>query len=105
MLAVSQGRLIALTTPTPLIARLDRIEETLRTLAGREPLKEWYTTAEAAKLLGRAEYTVREWCCKRQVAAEKASNGRGWLIGPDALTHVQNRGPDPEYAAERFADR
>ena len=42
--------------------RLDRIEELLRLLVEEKTVKEWYTTAEAAKILGKAEWTFREYC-------------------------------------------
>jgi len=40
-------------------------------------VKEWYTTAEAAQLLGKAEFNVREWCRLKRVRAEKKKCGRG----------------------------
>ena len=41
--------------------RLDRIEELLLTLVSQKQRKEYYSTAEVAEILDRAEFTVREW--------------------------------------------
>ena len=42
--------------------RFGRLESMLADLVRTRTAKEWYGTAEVASLLGRAEYTVREWC-------------------------------------------
>ena len=42
--------------------RLDQIVELLAVLVERQQVKkEWYTTQELAVMLGKAEFTVREW--------------------------------------------
>ena len=90
-------------TPTPeeLVDRLDRIETLLASLVEQRTVKEWYSTAEVSRLLGRAEFTVREWCRLGRVHAQKKKSGRGvaseWIISHDELTRVRNEGllPDP----------
>ncbi len=83
------------------IARLDKIETLLATLVGQRAIKEWYTTAEVAEALDRAEFTVREWCRLGRVRAEKKKCGRGpsseWIVSHTELTRVRNEGllPDP----------
>ena len=76
--------------------RLDRIETLLMTLVEQRAVKEWYSTAEAAASLGRAEFTVREWCRLGRVRAEKKRCGRGqsgeWIISHEELTRVRNEG-------------
>ena len=57
--------------------RLERIEEFLRLLVKQKTVKAYYTTAEVAEILGRAEWTVREWCRTGRVNAEKRPCGRG----------------------------
>jgi hypothetical protein len=42
------------------LERLDRIETTLTALVERQTVRGWYSTEEAAKVLGKSEYTVRE---------------------------------------------
>jgi hypothetical protein len=83
-----------------LTARLDRIEQTLVLLVEQRTIKEWYTTAEMAKLLGKAEFTVREWCRLGRVRAQKKKCGRGvaseWIISHEELTRVRNEGLLPE---------
>ncbi len=78
-----------------LLEKLERIETALAELLRQKAVKEWYSTAEVAVLVGKAEYTVREWCRQGRVAAEKAPNGRGWLISHAELTRVRNYGPLP----------
>jgi len=40
------------------VERLDRIETLLRDLVTERTVKDWYTVAEAAEILGKAEFTV-----------------------------------------------
>ena len=83
-----------------LAARLDRIEQTLNLIVQQRAIKEWYSTAEVAKLLGKAEFTVREWCRLGRVKAEKKKSGRGvageWIISHEELTRLRNHGLLPE---------
>ena len=57
--------------------RLDRIEDILRRLAQERVAQKSYSTADVAKLLGKAEFTVREWCRHRRIHADKRPCGRG----------------------------
>lgn len=79
-----------------LAERLARIEGVLNTLVLREASKDWYTTSEVATILGKAEFTVREWCRLGRVYAEKARCGRGqsqeWRISHAELVRIQNEG-------------
>lgn len=83
------------------LTRLDKIEALLASLVEQRAAKEWYSTAEAAAILRRAEFTVREWCRLGRVRAEKKKAGRGpaseWMISHAELTRVRNEGllPDP----------
>jgi hypothetical protein len=76
--------------------RLDRIEEALAALLQRQAVKDWYTTEEAARALGRAEFTVREWCRLGRVRAQKRGSGRGkyqsWVLAHDELLRIQKEG-------------
>ena len=80
--------------------RLDRIERTLQQLVTQKTIKEWYSTAEVAEILGKAEFTVREWCRLGRIWASKRNCGRGnskeWMIGHEELTRVQNEGLLPQ---------
>jgi hypothetical protein len=79
-----------------LLQRLDRIEATLAALVERQVVKEWYSTEEVAKLLGKAEFTVREWCRLGRVRAEKKGSGRGkyqsWVVSHEELQRPQREG-------------
>lgn len=76
--------------------RLDRIERLLAALVGRETAKDWYSTAEVGKILGKSEYTVREWCRLGRVRASKRACGHGtskeWIISREELTRLRNEG-------------
>lgn len=79
-----------------LLARLDRIEESLRLLLKERVVQRWYSTSDAAKRLGKAEFTVREWCRNARVRAEKRPCGRGnskeWMISHEELERIQSEG-------------
>ena len=79
-----------------LLDRLGHIEDTLDQLLQRNTIKDYYSTAEVAKVLGKAEFTVREWCRLCRVYAEKRQTGRGrakeWMISHEELTRIQNEG-------------
>ncbi len=83
------------------LARLQKIETLLAALVEQRAVKEWYSTAEVASILRRAEFTVREWCRLGRVRAEKKQCGRGpaseWIVSHQELTRVRNEGllPDP----------
>ena len=79
-----------------LAERLERIEAALFSLIEQRTAKEWYTTAEVAEIVGKSDYTVREYCRKGQIKAEKAANGRGWLVSHAELDRLRNYGPLPE---------
>lgn len=44
--------------------RFDRLEDLVARMIQEQQRtsKEWYTTAEFAQIVGKAEFTVREWC-------------------------------------------
>jgi hypothetical protein len=79
-----------------LLDRLERIEGTLDQLLQRSTMKDYYTTAEVARILDKAEFTVREWCRLCRVYAEKRFCGRGrakeWIISHQELTRIRNEG-------------
>ncbi len=76
--------------------RLDRIEQLLMTLVSQKQTKEYYSTAEVAEILDRAEFTVREWCRLGRIWAEKRASGRGrskeWMISNEELQRIRNEG-------------
>jgi hypothetical protein len=79
-----------------LLERLDKIESTLAMLANQQAVKDWYSTDEFAKLVGKAEFTVREWCRRGRVRAEKRLSGRGgfpaWVISHEEFLRYQREG-------------
>jgi hypothetical protein len=94
------GRLLELTEGFK--EQLDRIEAQLAELIRQRMVKDYYSTAEAAALLGKAEFTVREWCRLGRVRADKRQCGRGrskeWMIPRAELQRIRTEGllPLPE---------
>jgi predicted site-specific integrase-resolvase len=76
--------------------RLDRIEGLLAQLVERQQTTDWYTTEELARLVGKAEFTVREWCRLGRIRAVKRQSGRGaypaWVISHEELLRYQKEG-------------
>ena len=57
-------------------------------------MRDWYTTQEFALAVGKAEFTVREWCRLHRINAEKRSSGRvctfpAWVISHQELLRYQ----------------
>jgi hypothetical protein len=79
-----------------MLRSLKKIEATLDQLVQQRTVKEWYTTAEVAQILGKADFTVREWCRLGRIHAEKKSSGRGkypgWVISHTELLRLQREG-------------
>ncbi len=84
--------------------RLARIEAALALLVEQRTLKEWYTTPEVAKLLGKSDYTVREWCRLGRIRAKKKEHGRSkageWMVSHEEFERLKNEGllPLPKLA-------
>lgn len=74
-------------------ARVVNIEQVV---TERQRVREHYSTAEVAEILGKAEFTVREWCRLGRVRAEKKYSGRGkhpaWVISDAELKRIQKEG-------------
>lgn len=81
---------------TVVIDRLDRIEATLKALVEQKAVKAWYSVEEAAAVLGKASYTVREWCRLGRVRAKKKTHARGphpeWIIDHEELERIRSEG-------------
>lgn len=86
-----------------LLNRLEKIESALDLLVRERKVKELYTVAEVAARLGKAEFTVRQWCRLGRVRAGKRECGRGptqeWVISHEELTRLENEGllPLPKF--------
>lgn len=76
--------------------RLEKIETMLGVLIERQQLREWYSVAEFARIVGRAEFTCREWCRTSRIRAEKKHSGRGahtsWVVSHEELQRYQREG-------------
>jgi hypothetical protein len=83
------------TTLREILIRLQCIEESLSTLIEKRPSKKYFSTAEIAKLLGRAHWTVRQWARLGRIHAEKRG-GRGkhgeWVVSHEELNRLASGG-------------
>lgn len=81
---------------TNLEERLEKIESMLAVLVERQQVREWYSVEEFARIVGRSEFTCREWCRLGRISAEKKSSGRGayaaWAISHSELQRFQREG-------------
>lgn len=76
--------------------RLDRLEKLLLVLVERQQVREWYTTQEFARAIGKAEFTVRQYCRLGRLNAEKRRSGRGaypqWVLSHAEWERYQREG-------------
>ena len=76
--------------------RLQKIEVMLAVLVERQQVREWYCVEEFARIVGRSEFTCREWCRRSRINAEKKFSGRGahasWAISHSELLRYQREG-------------
>jgi hypothetical protein len=83
----------------PVLERLDKMEAMLSDLIRQRATKDWYPTDEVAAILGKAKFTVREWCRHGRVHCRKKNTGRGkhlaWVISHEELLRIQREGPLP----------
>ena len=94
--------------------RLDGIERHLAAIADQiaknaeaEPtVREYYSVQEFAELVGKKEYTVREWCRFSRIHAEKCESGHGeyqrWKIPAEEFQRYQNHGLLPNKYPSKF---
>jgi transposase len=77
-------------------ASVEELKTKLDILSRLQAVKEFYSTAEVAEILGRAEYTVREWARQGRIRARKKPCGRGkggeWLVAHEELCRLKNEG-------------
>ncbi len=75
---------------------LNEIKLMLRQILDREQVREWYDISQFAALVGKAEFTVREWCRNARLHAQKRSSGRGahpaWVVSHEELLRFQREG-------------
>src|SRR5436190_9531882 len=60
--------------------RLAHLETTLDTFCRHQIVQDAYSTEDFAQLIGKAEFTVRQWCRLGRVQADKRPCGRGYSL-------------------------
>ena len=83
-------------TTQEIAKRLEQIENALQRLLSERIEQEYYSTKDLAEILGKAEFTVREWCRHGRVNAEKRRSGRGrskeWMVSNSELQRIRSEG-------------
>lgn len=78
------------------IRRLEAIEQGVRLLVDQRAVRDFYSIAEFAKIVGRSEFTCREWCRLGRVHGLKKRNGRGlsaeWVVSHEELLRFRREG-------------
>ncbi len=77
--------------------QLEEIRSLLIALVERQQVKDFYEVEEFARLVGKAPFTVREWCrLGRLPGVRKKNSGRGafpsWVIPHTTLLYYQREG-------------
>lgn len=79
-----------------IMTRLERLEAMLVVLVERQQVREYYSVEEFSRIVGRAEFTCREWARHGRIKAEKKDSGRGahasWAISHVELLRFQKEG-------------
>lgn len=75
---------------------MDKVEQLLAVLVQRQTVKDWYSIEQFAEIVGKAEFTVRNWCRLGRLHAEKKGSGRGtfqeWAVSHAELLRYQKNG-------------
>jgi Helix-turn-helix domain len=90
------------------VARLDQLDrkvgQLLDLITKQKTIKDFYTTAEVAEIVGRSEFTVREYCRLGRIKGQKRACGRGkhpaWIVAHAELERFRNEGLLPLRKAE-----
>src|SRR5271154_6690738 len=86
----------AMSEETVILKELQELKAMLLVLVERQQVREWYSVEEFARIVGRAEFTCREWCRHGRIKAEKKDSGRGayaaWVIWHNELLRFQREG-------------
>jgi hypothetical protein len=81
---------------TVILKELQEVKAMLVVLVERQQVRAWYTTEEFALAVGKAEFTVREYCRLGRLKAEKRQSGRGsypqWVISHGELERYHRNG-------------
>lgn len=76
--------------------RLEKMETMLTMLVERQQVRDWYSVEEFARAVGKAEFTIREYCRLQRLSASKRHSGRGahasWVISHSELQRYQREG-------------
>lgn len=84
----------AMTLDESLKKTLEKIEAMLAVLVERQ--QEWFSIEEFARMIGKAQYTVRQWARLGRIRASKRLSGRGayraWCVHRIEIARYQREG-------------
>jgi helix-turn-helix protein len=91
-----------------ILKELQELKAMVAQLVDKELVKEHYDVEEFARLVGKAAFTVREWCRHGRIHAAKRRSGRGaypaWVISRAEFLRYQKEGLIPlATVSTRFA--
>jgi hypothetical protein len=76
--------------------RLEELRSMVLLLVERQQAREWYTTEEFGLAVGKAEFTIREYCRLGRLRAVKRQSGRGkypqWVLSHEELQRYRREG-------------
>jgi hypothetical protein len=103
------GRGAKMNMENDILQRLERMEAMLDVLVERQLARKWYSTEEFAQAVGKAEFTIREYCRQGRLRAEKRQSGRGahrqWALSHAELERYRRYGLFPiRKTADRVRD-
>ena len=85
--------------------RLNNIEAMLVVLTERQKVQNFYEVEEFARLVGKSNFTCREWCRLGRIRADKKLSGRGayarWVVAHGEWLRYQKEGLLPVAAHEK----
>lgn len=83
---------------------LAEIKRLLLEMRDQQTVKDWYSVEEFARLVGKAEFTVREWARLGRVKAKKWGSGRGahaqWCFEHSELCRYRMAGLLPDRSSD-----
>jgi hypothetical protein len=76
--------------------RLEKLESLVAILVERQQVREWYTTEEFGRAVGKSGFTIREHARLGRLRAEKRQSGRGkfqeWVLSHSELERFRRNG-------------
>ena len=92
-----------MSTIEQVVEELRLLKEMVQELVQKRTIKDFYSVEELARALGKAPWTIRNYCRLGRINALQRKCGRGrskeWMISHEELERIRNHGflPDPRF--------